>query len=152
MRRSPQGNRLSMHRRAPETVRNRRRDDSGTEKASGFIASWHAAKPEGRAPRLYRDSQQNPPGGGPRRETRRGDRPWYALYTDVRRRPRAAQSPSGRRTRRRLEADGDQAVASEGAPHHLAERSPVLAAGGKALNTRGHPRAARAAARFMCAP
>ena len=94
------------------------------------LRAGRAAIAEGRAPRVHRHPEPARAREAiARRAARRRDRPRRALGRRRRRRARPAESAAGRRARRRAEADGDQAPAREGAPHHAAQREAVLAAG-----------------------
>ena len=84
--------------------------------------------------------------GVARRDARRRHRPRRPVGADDGRRARPAQPAAGGRPRRRAEADGDQAAAREGPPHHAAQRSAVLAPGRK----RAEPRFSRADELRVC--
>ena len=128
--RSPEGDRLPLHRRAAEALRERRRADRrrcGTRRRAlkaGVLRTLkgvHLAftgilsRPRSEAMRAAKRAGAIVHGG--------------PSAQDDRRRARPAQPAAGRRPRRRPEADGDQAAAREGPPHHAPQRSAVLAAG-----------------------
>ena len=83
---------------------------------------------ERRAPRLHRHLLEAAARCGKGRQARRRDGARHAVDQDHRRRPRQAQRAAGGRPRRRPQADGDQAAARKGPPHHDHQRAAVLAA------------------------
>src|SRR5262249_45606660 len=125
--RPPQRDRTPLHRRTTETVRERRRDDRGTDDEAGAAQAGRSSLAEGRSPDLhgnfFEDAEESRRGG----EARRRDRPLGSVGEDHRDRPRTAESIASRGARRRPETDGDPAPSREGPPDYRPDRSAILA-------------------------
>jgi serine/threonine-protein kinase len=114
------------------------------ESAQEMIEALAAAAAEGRRdsttqgcpPCLHRHPDQAQEGSDSGGKACGRNHPRNAFGANDGRGAREAQSTSSRWTERRAEADGDQAAAPEGPPHHAAQRRTVLAAGRQELIVR----------------
>ena len=116
--RSAEGDHLSLHRRAAEALRQRRRIDRGAgaprRPRSRPARCARSKASTSRSRNLPRDAHRGRQG----REACGRHRARHAVRPDDRRRARPPESAAGRRARRRAQTDGDQAAAREGPSDH----------------------------------
>src|SRR5262249_18325864 len=140
--RPPQGDRLSLHRRAYQSLRERAGAQRGADASARRAEGRAAPHPKGRAPRVHRNPVPEAGRRGPRRAARGREGARSAVREDQRRRARAPEPAPGGRQGRGKEAHRDQAPPREGTPNHAGERDAVLAARGSEeglASTLGHP-------------